>query len=114
MLIEAQPSCSDALSKAMSPRLPKLTHGSRRGITCSPSAPRCGHTHLLAGIGHVLVDRGYRVLFTRTSQVVQRQPAARRDLRLPCELAKLDRFDLLILDALRHGPAGQAGTLGPV
>src|SRR5690606_25339545 len=52
--------------------------------------PGVGKTHLIAAIGHALVDRGYRVLFTRTGDLVQRLQAARRDLRLPAELAKLD------------------------
>lgn len=55
--------------------------------------PGTGKTHLLAGIGHALIDRGLKVLFMRTSELVQRLQAARRDLRLPAELAKLDRFD---------------------
>ena len=72
--------------------------------------PGVGKTHLLAGVGHALVDRGYKVLFTRTSDLVQRLQAARRDLRLPAELAKLDRFDLLILDDLSYVRRDQAET----
>jgi len=64
--------------------------------------PGVGKTHVVAGIGHALIDRGYKVLFMRTSEMVQRLQAARRDLRLPAELAKLDRFDLLILDDLSY------------
>jgi DNA replication protein DnaC len=60
--------------------------------------PGSGKSHLLSGIGHALIDAGKRVLFTRCSDLMQRLQAARRDLRLPQELAKLDRFDLLILD----------------
>ena len=60
--------------------------------------PGVGKTHLLAAMGHSLIERGYRVLYTRTSDLVQRLQAARRDLRLQAELAKLDRFDLLIAD----------------
>ena len=56
----------------------------------------------MAGIGHALIDRGYKVLFVRTSEIVQRLQAARRDLRLPAELARLDRFDLLVLDDLSY------------
>jgi DNA replication protein DnaC len=41
---------------------------------------------------------------------VQRLQAARRDLRLPQELAKLDRFDLLILDDLSYVRRDQAET----
>lgn len=72
--------------------------------------PGVGKTHLVAGIGHALVDRGYKVLFTRTSELVQRLQAARRDLRLPAELTKLDRFDLLILDDLSYVRRDQAET----
>ena len=46
----------------------------------------------------------------RTSELVQRLQAARRDLRLPGELAKLDRFDLLILDDLSYVRRDQAET----
>ena len=72
--------------------------------------PGVGKTHVIAGIGHALIDRGYRVLFMRTSEMVQRLQAARRDLKLPAELAKLDRFDLLILDDLSYARRDQAET----
>jgi DNA replication protein DnaC len=72
--------------------------------------PGVGKTHLVAGLGHALIDRGYKVLFMRTSELVQRLQAARRDLRLPGELAKLDRFDLLILDDLSYARRDQAET----
>jgi KaiC/GvpD/RAD55 family RecA-like ATPase len=57
--------------------------------------PAVGKTHLIAGIGHALIDHGYKVLFVRTSDLVQRLQTARRGLRLPNELAKLDRFNLI-------------------
>jgi DNA replication protein DnaC len=72
--------------------------------------PGVGKTHLIAGIGHALIDQGYKVLFVRTSELVQRLQAARRDLRLPSELAKLDRFDLIILDDLSYARRDQAET----
>ena len=50
------------------------------------------------------------MLFTRCSDLVQRLQAARRDLRLAHELAKLDRFDLLILDDLSYVRRDQAET----
>lgn len=34
----------------------------------------------------------------RTSERVQRLQAARCDLRMPAELAKVDRFELIVLD----------------
>ena len=59
--------------------------------------PGVGKSHLVCALGHALVDAGRRVLFARCSEIVQRLQAARQELRLPQELAKLDRFDLLIL-----------------
>lgn len=72
--------------------------------------PGSGKSHLLSGIGHALIDAGKRVLFMRCSDLVQRLQAARRDLRMPQELAKLDRFDLLILDDLSYVRRDQAET----
>jgi DNA replication protein DnaC len=72
--------------------------------------PGVGKTHLVAGIGHALIEAGHRVLFTRTGDLVQRLQAARRDLRLPQELAKLDRFDLLILDDISYVRRDQGET----
>jgi len=72
--------------------------------------PGTGKTHLVAAIGHALIDRGLRVLFMRTSELVQRLQAARRDLRLPAELTKLDRFDLIILDDISYARRDQAET----
>ena len=57
-----------------------------------------------------LIDRGFRVLFTRTSDLVQRLQAARRDLRLPAELTRFDRFDLLVLDDISYVRRDQSET----
>lgn len=73
-------------------------------------APGSGKSHLMSGIGHALIDAGRRVLFTRCSDLVQRLQAARRDLRLPQELARLDRIDLLILDDISYVRRDQAET----
>lgn len=72
--------------------------------------PGVGKSHLICGLGHALIEAGRRVLFARCSDIVQRLQAARRDLRLPQELAKLDRFDLLILDDLSYVRRDQAET----
>jgi DNA replication protein DnaC len=72
--------------------------------------PGVGKSHLVCALGHALIDTGRRVLFTRCGDVVQRLQAARRDLRLPQELNKLDRFDLLILDDLSYVRRDQAET----
>lgn len=72
--------------------------------------PGVGKTRLIAGIGHALIGHGHKVLFVRTSELVRRLQAARRDLRLPNELAKLDRFDLIILDDLSYARRDEAET----
>ena len=69
-----------------------------------------GKTHLAAAFGTALVDNGKRVLFTRTTDLVQKLQAARRDLALPGTLAKLDRFDVLVLDDLGYVRKDQAET----
>jgi len=57
-----------------------------------------GKSHLLSSLGHALVEQGYAVLWRSTAHLMQRLLAAKRDLRLPQELAKLDRYACLILD----------------
>ena len=64
--------------------------------------PGRGKTHLVCALGHELVQRGHRVLFTPTFAIVQRLLAAKRDLRLEKELAILDRFDAVILDDIGY------------
>ncbi len=64
--------------------------------------PGTGKTHLLCALGQELVRNGRTVLFTPTFQIVQRLLAAKRDLRLPSELKKLDRFDALLLDDIGY------------
>lgn len=50
------------------------------------------------------------MFFTRTTDLVQKLQAARRDLMLPATLAKLDKFDCLILDDLGYVRKDQAET----
>ena len=64
--------------------------------------PGRGKTHIVCAIGHELIQRGYRVLFTPTYALVQRLLAAKRDLRLERELAALDAFDAVILDDIGY------------
>jgi len=72
--------------------------------------PGVGKSHVACGLGHALIDAGYRVLYMRTSELVQRLQAARQSLQLPQALAKLDRYDLLILDDLSYVRKDQAET----
>lgn len=64
--------------------------------------PGRGKSHLVCAIGHELIQRGYRVLFTATYALVQRLLAAKRDLRLEKELAALDGYDTVILDDIGY------------
>jgi len=64
--------------------------------------PGRGKTHVVCAIGHELITRGYRVLFTPTFALVQRLLAAKRDLRLEKDLAALDGFDAVILDDIGY------------
>jgi DNA replication protein DnaC len=61
-----------------------------------------GKSHCLAAVGYELIDAGHPVLWTPTSTLVQRLLAAKRDLRLPQELAKLDKFACVILDDIGY------------
>lgn len=72
--------------------------------------PGGGKSHLAAAIGLALVEAGWRVLFTRTTDLVQRLQVARRELDLEAAINRLERFDLLILDDLAYVSKDQAET----
>jgi DNA replication protein DnaC len=72
--------------------------------------PGGGKSHLAAAIGLALIENGWRVLFTRTTDLVQRLQVARRELALEAAINRLDRFDLLILDDLAYVSKDQAET----
>ena len=69
-----------------------------------------GKSHLAAAIGRGLVENGRRVLYTRTTDLVQRLQVARRDLVLESALDKLDKYHLLILDDIAYVTKDQAET----
>ena len=64
--------------------------------------PGVGKSHCLAAVSSVLIEAGYPIFWTPTSALVQRLLAAKRDLRLPQELAKLDKFACVILDDIGY------------
>lgn len=72
--------------------------------------PGGGKSHLAAAIGLALIENGWRVLFTRTTDLVQKLQVARRELDLEAAINRLDRFDLLILDDLAYVTKDQAET----
>jgi DNA replication protein DnaC len=72
--------------------------------------PGGGKTHLAAAIGLALIENGWRALFTRTSDLVQKLQVARRELALEAALAKLDKYHLIILDDIAYVTKDQAET----
>jgi DNA replication protein DnaC len=72
--------------------------------------PGVGKSHLASAIGHALVETGHRVLFARTTDLVQKLQQARQDLTLESAIAKLDKFHLLILDVIAYVAKDQAET----
>ena len=74
---------------------------------CSPGT---GKSHLAAGLGLALVENGFRVLYQRTANLVQKLQAARRDLALEAAIRKLHKYHLVILDDFSYVNCEQAET----
>jgi DNA replication protein DnaC len=72
--------------------------------------PGTGKSHLAAALGLALVQNGRRVLFIRTTDLVQRLQMARQELVLEAAIAKLDKYSLLILDDIAYVSKDQAET----
>ena len=72
--------------------------------------PGTGKSHLAAAIGLALVENGWRVLFTRTTDLVQRLQIARRELSLENAITRLQKYPPLILDNLAYLSKDQAET----
>ena len=72
--------------------------------------PGTGKSHLAAGLGLSLVENGFRVLYQRTANLVQKLQAARRDLALEGAIRKLYKYHLLILDDFSYVTSEHAET----
>ncbi|TIP18380.1 IS21-like element helper ATPase IstB [Mesorhizobium sp.] len=72
--------------------------------------PGGGKSHLASAIGLALIETGWRVMFTRTTDLVQKLQVARRELGLEAAINRLDRFHLIILDDLAYVTKDQAET----
>jgi len=95
----------DRLPSKVVKQLPALCEGGfvERGENLLAfGLPGRGKTHVVAAIGHELIQRGYRVLFTPTFALVQRLLAAKRDLRLERELEALDIYHAVVLDDIGY------------
>lgn len=87
-------------------QLPTLLSGElvRRGdnLLCF-GLPGRGKSHLVTALGREWIQRHHlKVLFTPTFKLVTQLLAAKRDLKLPAALAKLERFDAVILDDIGY------------
>ena len=61
-----------------------------------------GKTHLAAAIGRRLVEHGKRVLFVKTTALVQKLQLAYHEHKLQDLIDKLAKYDLLILDDIGY------------
>jgi DNA replication protein DnaC len=64
--------------------------------------PGSGKTHLLCALGQELVQQGHKVYFSSCSLLVQELLRAKRDLQLDRLLAKLSKYEALIIDDLGY------------
>jgi DNA replication protein DnaC len=69
-----------------------------------------GKTHLAAAIGRRLAEKGIRVLFTKTTMLVQNLQTAYKSQELSGMLAKLAKFQLLILDDIGYVKKSESET----
>jgi DNA replication protein DnaC len=93
------------LPAAVKRQLPTLCEGGfieRADNILAFGLPGRGKTHVLAAIGHELVQRGYRVVFVAAFRLVQQLLAAKRALTLEAELRRLDAVDALIVDDIGY------------
>lgn len=61
-----------------------------------------GKTHIAAAIGYRAIEQGIRVLFSSTTELVQKLEMAKAQYKLPDMLNRLGRFPLLILDDIGY------------
>lgn len=64
--------------------------------------PGSGKTHLLCAIAHELIHRGYRILFSPCSLLVQQLLLAKKELTLAKLLKRLLRYDAIIIDDIGY------------
>lgn len=95
----------DRLPAPVRRQVPRLCEGDfveRAENLLAFGLPGRGKSHLVAAIGHELVQRGYAVLFVPAFKLVQRLLVAKRNLELEPTLRRLDRFDAVILDDIGY------------
>ena len=69
-----------------------------------------GKSHFAAAIGAQLIENGYRVLFSSTTNLLQKLQGAKQTFSLPSILEKLDKYDVLICDDFGYVQKNQDET----
>ena len=69
-----------------------------------------GKTHVCSALGRSMVELGKRVKFVSATALVQQLQLSKLQLELQSLLAKLDRFDLLIIDDLGYVKKSEVET----
>lgn len=93
------------LPKSLAQKLKELRRGrfaDEANNVLAFGLPGVGKSHAMAAMGHDLIQQGRSVLFTPTFRLVQELLAAKRELRLPRALQRLDDFEVLILDDIGY------------
>jgi len=69
-----------------------------------------GKSHLAAAIGYAMIEQNIKVLYIATTKLVQQLQAACRECTLPAALAKLDKYEVVILDDIGYVRKDEAET----
>ncbi len=69
-----------------------------------------GKTHLAAAIGYRLIEQGSHLLFSSTTNLVQKLQQAKSVYRLPDALTRLNRFSVIILDDIGYAKKSEMET----
>ena len=69
-----------------------------------------GKTHLAAAIAHEAITQGTRVLFTKTTTLVQKLQEAKSNYHLPDALARFNKYPLLVLDDIGYAKKDELET----
>jgi DNA replication protein DnaC len=104
---EAIPSINKAQMEAFADNI-KWVKDADNLIIMGPSG--VGKTHLAAAIGASLVEQGIRVLFTKTTSLVQKLQEAKSAYQLPAAISKLAKYQLLILDDIGYAKKDELET----
>lgn len=64
--------------------------------------PGSGKTHLVCALGHELISKGKSICFTTCAILLQELLLAKKELKLPRVLKKLNKYDAIIIDDIGY------------